>query len=78
MGTVILQHGPTGQMTDCPEAARLRPPALFASSLNPSGIQGPFIAVARGFSVQMWANRHRTALAGGSGLLTTGTLALRR
>ena len=77
VGKAILQLGPAGQMTDCPEAARLRAPTLFAPSPHPSGVRGPLNAGARGVSVQMWANRHRTALAGGLGLLAAGVLTLR-
>ena len=78
VGKAILQLGPAGQMTDCPEAARLRAPTLFAPSPKPSGVRGPFDAGARRFSMQMWANQHRTALAGGLGLLAMSVLALRR
>ena len=77
VGKAILRLGPAGQMTGSPEAARLREPALFAPSPNPSGARGPFGAGAREFSVQMWASRHRTALAAGLGLLATGVLAVR-
>ena len=77
VGRAILRLGPAGQMTDSPEAARLREPTLFAPSPNPSGARGPFDAGARGFSVQMWANRHRAALAAGLGLLAMGVVAVR-
>ena len=77
LGKAILRLGPAGQMTDSPEAARLREPTLFAPSPNPSGARGPFNAGARGFSMQMWAGRHRAALAAGLGLLAAGVLAAR-
>jgi short-subunit dehydrogenase len=78
VGRAILRLGPAGQMTDSPAAARLREPTLFAPSPSPSAVRGPFDAGARGFSAQMWASRHRAALAGGLGLLAMGVLAVRR
>lgn len=77
VGRAILRLGPAGQMTDCPEAARLRRPALFAPSLGASRSRGPFDAGARRFSVQMWANRHRGILALGLGALAAGALSAR-
>ena len=77
VGRAILRLGPAGQMTDSPEAARLREPTLFAPSPTPSGARGPFNAGACGFSVQLWASRHRATLAAGLGLLAAGILAVR-
>lgn len=59
----IQRLGSAGQQTDDPEAARLREPTLFAPSAAASGAHGPFGAESRGFSVQMWLNRHRAAAA---------------
>jgi len=77
VGKAILRLGSAGQMTDSPEAMRLRKPTLFAPSPDPSGIRGPFDDGARAFSVQMWASRHRAALAAGLVLLGAGALTAR-
>jgi len=77
VGKAILRLGPAGQTTDSPEAMRLRKPTLFAPSPDPSGIRGPFDDGARTFSVQMWASRHRAALAAGLVLLGAGALTAR-
>jgi len=77
VGKAILRLGPAGQTTDSPEATRLRKPTLFAPSPDPSGIRGPFDDGARAFSVQMWASRHRAALAAGLVLLGAGALTAR-
>ena len=68
----IQRLGYAGQMTDNPNALRLREPTLFAPSAHASGTRGPFGAESRRFSVQMWMSRHRVALAAGVGLLTAG------
>jgi hypothetical protein len=50
----IGKLGYAGQETDCPEAARLRDPTLFAPSETVSGAAGPFGAEARGVPVLDW------------------------
>jgi short-subunit dehydrogenase len=57
----LLRLGYDGQMTDCPEAARLRDPTIFAPSLTASGNHGPFGSEAKRFSFQMWVSRRRFA-----------------
>ena len=66
--------GYAGQMTDCPEARRLRNPTLFAASPMAGCSHGPFNNLARGFSCQMWLTRHRLALPLGAAVI--GLLAL--
>ena len=73
----IRRLGSAGQTTDSLEVARVRKPTLFAPSPAPSGIRGPFDDGARASSVQMWASRHRAALAAGLVLLGTGVLMAR-
>jgi short-subunit dehydrogenase len=51
----IGKLGYAGQQTDCPEAARLRDPTLFAPSDAVSGAAGPFGAEANGVPVLDWA-----------------------
>lgn len=77
VGRAILRLGSTGQMTDMPEAARLRKPTLFAPSPAPSGIRGPFDDGARSFSMQAWASRHRASLVAGFVLLVAGAMTAR-
>lgn len=55
----IQRLGAEGQMTDCPEAARLRDPTLAAPSTRASGSHGPFDAESRATSLQMWLTRRR-------------------
>ena len=63
MDRVIRRLGYDGQATDNARAAALHAPTLLSPSPHPSPARGPFDAEARSFSAQMWANRHRAALA---------------
>jgi short-subunit dehydrogenase len=59
----IFHLGYDGQMTDCPHAAALREPTLFAPSPNPGGILGPFDRHTRRWMPPAWlSRRHRLLL----------------
>jgi short-subunit dehydrogenase len=58
----IFKLGYDGQMTNCPQAAALRNPTLFAPSSCAAGMRGPFGGQARRYSVQVWLGRHRFLL----------------
>ncbi len=58
----VKRLGYAGQMTDCPLAAALRNPTLFAPSLFPSGIHGPFLAPPRPGRMLHWLRRRRVLL----------------
>ncbi len=64
----IFRLGYEGQMTDCPQAAALREPTLFAPSPRPAGMRGPFDAQAQRFSLRRWL--------GGRGLLVPAGVAI--
>jgi short-subunit dehydrogenase len=61
----IFRLGYEGQMTDCPQAAALREPTLFAPSPRPGGMRGPFGRQARRFSMQMWLSKRPFVLPAG-------------
>ena len=71
----IGRLGSGGQMTDSAEAARLHVPTLAGPSAAASGAYGPFSAEARGFSMQVWALRHRGMVAGAA-VAAAGALAV--
>lgn len=71
----IKRLGYDGQMTDCPLAAALRDPTLFAPSLKPSGAHGPFEAKARKIKLPAWFGRHRVLLQAGMALSAAAGLA---
>ena len=71
---LMCRLGFDGQLTRDPEAARLEQPTLFAPSAEAAPVRGPFGASARRFSVQLWLNRHSTALLVGA---VAGVAALR-
>jgi short-subunit dehydrogenase len=62
----IGRLGYAGQETDCPEAARLRDPNLFASSGKVFGAAGTFGTEARGVPVLDWLFRARVLVGAGA------------
>ena len=58
----IFHLGYGGQMTDCPKAAALRDPTLFAPSAKPSCVRGPFDQDANRLRPGPWLSRHRFVL----------------
>ena len=77
MDRLLGKVGVAQQQSDRGGAVAARDSNLFGPAQRLHAAHGPFDAESRGVSVQMWANRNRTAVALGLGLLALGVLARR-